>query len=137
MKYITTISLFLFLIFSAFAEDFLNVDIVRVYDGDTFFVDIADIPAVFGDDIGIRVRGIDTPEIRGKCDQEKHLAYKSRDFVIRVLENATVVDLMDVKRGKYFRVLADVLADGILLSTLLINEGLAVVYNGGKKHSWC
>ena len=98
-----------------------------------FFVDIADIPAVFGDDIGIRVRGIDTPEIRGKCDQEKYLAYKSRDFVIRVLENATVVDLMDVKRGKYFRVLADVLADGILLSTLLINEGLAVVYNGGKK----
>jgi len=30
---------------------------------DTITVDVKGIPAVFGDDIGIRVAGVDTPEI--------------------------------------------------------------------------
>ncbi len=129
--------LFLLFIFPVFAEDFLNVSVVRVYDGDTFFVDIAGVPAVFGDDIGIRVRGIDTPEIRGKCEQEKRLAYIARDFVIELFENATVVDLVNVERGKYFRILASVMVDNVSLASLLLDRGLAVVYDGGTKQSWC
>ena len=42
-------------------------NVVRVYDGDTFFVNVDSWPDVIGRKIGIRVNGIDTPEIRGKC----------------------------------------------------------------------
>lgn len=44
---------------------------VSVYDGDTFKVNIDDYPAIVGEAISIRIRGIDAPEIRGKCLSEK------------------------------------------------------------------
>jgi len=42
-----------------------------------------------------------------------------------------------MKRGKYFRILADVEADNINLADLLLKKGLAVPYNGGTKIDWC
>ena len=41
-----------------------------------------------------------------------------------------------MQRGKYFRILADVEVDGVDLGTLLVKEGLAKVYDGGKKSDW-
>ena len=42
--------------------------IVEVYDGDTFKVDLPGMHALFGDDLSIRVLGIDTPEMKGTSD---------------------------------------------------------------------
>ena len=36
-------------------------------------------------------------------------------------------------RGKYGRILADILADGINVNQLLVSEGHAVEYFGGKR----
>jgi len=55
--------------------------VISVYDGDTFRVDIDSLPPIVGKNIPIRVNGVDTPEIRGKCEYEKNLALKARDFV--------------------------------------------------------
>jgi len=33
----------------------------------------------------IRLNGVDTPEIHGKCQYEKDLALKARDFVRKML----------------------------------------------------
>ena len=78
----------------------------------------------------VRVDGIDTPEIRGKCQRENDLA--------RVLLGSTVM-LEDVRHGKYAgRVVARViLADGQDLSKVLIIENLGVPYDGGKRFAWC
>ena len=130
--------LFALLALPALAEDFKNVEYVRAYDADTITVDVKGIPAVFGDDIGIRVAGVDTPEIRGKCAAEKKLAIKARDRVRGLLESAKTIDLLNVERGKYFRLVARVEIDGTDLSQLLLKEGYAVEYDGGKKtKNWC
>ncbi len=118
--------------------DFHDVTVVRVYDGDTFFADIESVHALLGDEIGIRVRDIDTPEIRGKCDQETILADQARQLVEDRLADATSVDLIDVERGKYFRIVATVVVDGVELAQILIDRGLAVPYDGdGPKRDWC
>ena len=52
--------------------------VISVYDGDTFRVNIDSLPPIVGKNIAIRVNGVDTPEIRGKCLYEKNLALKER-----------------------------------------------------------
>lgn len=118
--------------------DFTDVEVVRVYDGDTFFVDISSIHPLLGDEIGIRVRGVDTPEIRAGCDQERELAYAARSLAETSLMEAMDVDLVNVERGKYFRIVATVMVDGTDLADILIDAELAVPYYGeGPKHEWC
>ena len=133
--------LFVLLFFSvipAHATDFLNVTYHTCYDGDTCKVTIAGLPEVFGDHISIRLKGIDTPEIRGTCSKEKALAKIARDMVRTRLEQARRVDVKDAERGKYFRLVARLEADGVDLSALLIEKGLAVLYDGGTKvKNWC
>jgi len=126
----------------AFAEktypDIESVNVLSVYDGDTFRVDIPDYPPVVGLNIPIRINAIDTPEIRGKCNKEKSLAIEAKKIVSDLLSNAKVVRLKNLKRGKYFRLVADVYADGVNVADRLIELELAVKYDGGKKNmNWC
>ena len=111
--------------------------VISVYDGDTFRVDINSLPPIVGKNIPIRVNGVDTPEIRGKCQYEKNLALKARDFVRDKLSNAKEIKLTNLQRGKYFRVVANVLVDDVSLEQELLDNKLAYEYSGGKKLSWC
>ena len=111
--------------------------VISVYDGDTFRVDIDSLPPIVGKNIPIRLNGVDTPEIQGKCQYEKDLALLARDFVRKKLENAKEIKLTKLQRGKYFRVVADVTIDGVSLEQELLENKLAYKYTGGKKSSWC
>ena len=112
--------------------------ITSVYDGDTFRANIADYPPIVGENIGIRINGIDTPEIRGKCAKEISLSKDAQRFSEKTLRTAKVVELHNLQRGKYFRIVADVYADGVNVGDELVKESLAVVYDGGKKvKDWC
>jgi micrococcal nuclease len=111
--------------------------VISVYDGDTFRVDINSLPAIVGKNIAIRLNGVDTPEIQGKCQYEKDLALKARDFVRDKLVNAKEIKLTKLQRGKYFRVVANVMVDGVSLENELLENKLAYKYTGGKKSSWC
>jgi micrococcal nuclease len=111
--------------------------VISVYDGDTFRVDIDSLPPIVGKNIPIRLNGVDTPEIRGKCKYEKDLAIKARDFVRNKLANAKEIKLNNLQRGKYFRVVANVMVDGVSLEQELLDNELAYKYTGGKKSSWC
>lgn len=53
-------------------------EVTSIYDGDTFRATIDGWPALIGKRISIRVNGVDTPEMRGKCDQEKQLAREAK-----------------------------------------------------------
>ena len=111
--------------------------VISVYDGDTFRVNIDLLPPIVGKNIAIRVNGVDAPEIRGKCQYEKNLALKARDFVRGRLANAKEIKLTNLQRGKYFRVVANVVVDGVSLERELLDNKLAYEYSGGKKLSWC
>jgi len=111
--------------------------VISVYDGDTFRVNIASLPPIVGKNIAIRVNGVDTPEIRGKCQYEKNLALEARDFVRGKLANAKEIKLTNLQRGKYFRVVANVVVDGVSLEQELLDNELAYEYSGGKKLKWC
>ena len=111
--------------------------VISVYDGDTFRVNIDSLPPLVGKNIPIRLEGVDTPEIQGKCQYEKDLAIKARDFVRSKLDNAKEIMLNNLQRGKYFRIVADVTVDGVSLEKELLENKLAYKYSGGKKSSWC
>jgi len=111
--------------------------LVSVYDGDSFKVDLDNLPTVFGEKIGVRVGGIDTPEMRGKCPYEKVLANKAKHFTEEKLRNADVIELRNISRGKYFRIVADVYTDGESLTDGIVEEGLGYRYYGGTKIPWC
>jgi len=112
-------------------------EVASIYDGDNFRANIKGYPDLLGYRISIRVNGVDTPEIRGKCEQEKILARKAKQFTVNALRNAKKIELFNMKRGKYFRIVADVYVDGISLADGLISNKLAVPYEGGTKQDWC
>ena len=115
-----------------------GVRFVKNYDGDTITVDLKGQHPLFGDNISVRVAGIDTPEIRGKCAQEKKLARAAKKIVHKIMSKARKITLKNVQRGKYFRILADVQADKKDVADILIKKGLAVRYDGGTKgFDWC
>lgn len=119
--------------------DFGLVTYHTCYDGDTCMISIPGVPPLFGDHIPVRLLGIDTPEIKGQCDEEVALARKARDFARTLLSEAKEVRLVQASRGdKYFRVLGRLVADGQDLSRSLLDAHLAVAYHGGKKTAqWC
>jgi len=86
----------------------------------------------------VRVDGVDTPELKGKCAAERKLARRARGFVIDFL-SAGGVTLRDVQYGKFAgRVVSRVLnGDGHDLTAALIAKGLGRIYAGRKRGSWC
>lgn len=112
-------------------------EVVSIYDGDTFKVNIREWPSVAGERISVRVWGIDTPEMRGKCEQEKQLARKAKQHTVAMLRAADTIELVNLRRDKYFRLLAEVSVDGKDLGYSLITNNLARPYGGGKKAGWC
>lgn len=118
---------------------FLDAKYIKNYDGDTITVDVPSIHPFFGKGMKVRLAGVDTPEIRTSNTCEKEKAEIAKNLVKSMLSNAKVIELRDVKKGKFFRVVADVYYDGNSLSKLLLNYKLAVPYHGGKKPKtdWC
>jgi endonuclease YncB( thermonuclease family) len=118
--------------------DYQGAVYLKNYDGDTIRFNLPGYPPIAGKDIRVRVNGIDTPEIKGKCKKEKYEAQQARDMVADILKGAEKINLKNMKRGKYFRIAADVIVDGENLADVLIEAGMAIKYNGGKKtYKWC
>lgn len=107
------------------------------HDGDTCTVDIPGWPPIIGQRMPVRLRGLDAPEIRGACDKERELAVRARDRLRALMQGARRIELREVGRDKYFRLLARVTADGADVAHVLITEGLARRYSGGVRRGWC
>ncbi|MFZ9519901.1 MAG: thermonuclease family protein [Silvanigrellaceae bacterium] len=109
------------------------------YDGDTMMVSIANVHPLLGQKVSVRVHGIDAPEMHASEPCERAAAVAAQQFVKEVLLRAKRIDLERVQRDKYFRILADVRADGESIAQMLIAQGLAYPYYGGTKQriDWC
>ncbi|HAT77040.1 MAG TPA: nuclease [Flavobacterium sp.] len=108
--------------------------VIRIYDGDTYYVNLKNVHPIIGKNIGIRLRGIDTPELKTGCS--KLLALKAKEFVAEKFKNAKLIQIKNISRDKYFRIDADVFVDSLDLSKELINAGFAKSYDGGTKTIW-
>lgn len=115
---------------------FKNVSYVDNYDGDTIRVNIASVHPLLGNRIRIRLSDVDTPEIRSKDRCEKDAAREAKNYVQALLIKARTINLKNVRRGKFFRLIANVEIDNLDLGTLLLRKGLAVPY-GEKGTNWC
>jgi endonuclease YncB( thermonuclease family) len=111
----------------------MDAIVMRIVDGDTIIVDIPDLPPVIGKNIGIRISGCDTPELHDKRPEMRTLAIQAKHFVTTLLQGRKI-RLKNIKRGKYFRLIADVEVGESSLSTLLIDKGFARPYSGGKRN---
>jgi endonuclease YncB( thermonuclease family) len=109
-------------------------EIVRVYDGDTFYANLLGVHPIIGNNIGIRINGIDTPERRGGTCKE--FAMEVRAYLEYRMVRAKKIELNNISRGKYFRIVADVYIDGVNIAEELIRKGYAKPYGGGKKTKW-
>lgn len=113
--------------------------LIRVYDGDTLFVDLPGTESLFGKNIGIRLRGIDAPELKTKDECEKNAAEKAREAIVQYIGKSDTVTLSNCTREKYFRLVCDVSVEYRSLSEYLLKLGLAIPYFGKSKvqHNWC
>ena len=107
----------------------------RVVDGDTIDV-ILDLGFDIKFKSRVRLYGIDTPESRTRNKDEKVRGKMAGAFLKEAVENgAKVVIQTKLKdsRGKYGRVLGNVVVDGININEALIKNFLAVAYFGQSK----
>lgn len=111
-------------------------EVRSIYDGDTFRCTIKSYPTIIGNDIGVRVFGIDCPEMTDKNPEIKALAQQAKQYTVSRLREGKSVWLVNMRRDKYFRILAEVKIDGKDLAQELIAKGLAKAYDGGTKEEW-
>ena len=110
--------------------------VTNVYDGDTFTANINGWPDIISKNISIRIYGIDTPELKGTREEVKQIAILAKSFSASALLGDKTIELRNIRRGKYFRIIAEVYIDGKNLSELLLKSGLAKKYYGGKRPIW-
>ena len=107
----------------------------RVVDGDTI-----DVVLNLGFDImfksRVRLYGIDTPESRTRDLDEKARGKMASAFLKEAVENGSKVIIqtkLKDSRGKYGRVLGNVVVDGLNINEAMIKKFLAVAYFGQSK----
>ena len=91
MKNILQIAIILFsiqatLITANYKDEIKDFTVVKVRDGanspqkrDTFVINIANVPDVFGNNIAVRIRGIDTPELNDKREEIRKISIQAKE----------------------------------------------------------
>ncbi len=115
----------------------IQARVLDVVDGDTLKVR-ARIWLNQDVETNVRIVGVDTPELRGKCEEEKRRARAARDYLAATIGDTPVL-LKQVQADKFGnRVLARVeLSNGADLAQRLIAEGHARPYRGDARQPWC
>ena len=113
------------------------VDVLRVIDGDTFEARVHVWP---GQELTtrVRLRGIDAPELKARCDGERVKA-ETALAALRALLTDQDVSIWGVGPDKYFgRVVAEVGTRRTPdISAALLAKGVARSYAGGHRDGWC
>ena len=119
-------------------------EVTSVLDGDTIRVAVNEWPPVIGHRIPVRISGINAPERRSRCDteaektRERQLATDARIYLVERLRGAESIELRRIERGSFFRIIAEVWADGENVGQEMIEAGHALPYQEGQGgRSWC
>ena len=112
--------------------------ITRVVDGDTLKA-LVDVGFNMHHDVTLRLFGIDCPEVRTRNLEEKEKGFEAKDRVSALLAASNFeVNIKSHGVDKYGRCLAEVVSitphgESKNINRILLEEGLAVDYFGGKK----
>lgn len=120
----------------------VEADVARIIDGDTIDVKVMAWPdqAVWE---SVRLRGVDTPEVRGSCTYEKDLAQAAKRFTADLIAKSNnrvklyVIGCNASEGAGFGRCLSYVHAGGVDISKALIDAGLARRNFGEKRQPWC
>ena len=114
---------------------YYNCTLDRVIDGDTIDVDIDLGFNVVLSKQRVRLHGIDTPESRTRDLAEKKLGLAAKERLKELCVKK--LQLLSLGKGKYGRILGiPHTENGEDICKMLISEGHAVEYFGGKKQKW-
>tara|TARA_R100001463_G_scaffold16456_4_gene42685 strand:- start:10013 stop:10381 length:369 start_codon:yes stop_codon:yes gene_type:complete len=118
-----------------------KISLLKVVDGDTIDAEID-----LGFDIKVKKRvrfmGINAPESRTRDLEEKAKGLAAKDRVKQLLEGCDNIQLHSHGVGKFGRCLGEIMLDVVdgqerltleSLNKILINEGHATEYHGGKR----
>tara|TARA_R110002020_G_scaffold47752_7_gene136118 strand:+ start:396 stop:866 length:471 start_codon:yes stop_codon:yes gene_type:complete len=107
--------------------------VVRIVDGDTVVVVAHPWPDQ-SVHVAVRLRGIGAPELRSKCPFLKRAGKQAKLALAETIRPGDLVELRNIAGGKYYgRVVADLSRDNEDLGAMLVKQGLAVRYDGGKR----
>ena len=112
-----------------------NCTVTRVVDGDTIDV-ILDLGFSVLHKCRVRLYGIDTPESRTKNEDEKARGKLAAKYLEDSINNGTEIILrskLKDSKGKYGRVLGEIIVDNININQSMIEKYLAVKYTGQSK----
>ena len=112
-------------------------EVVRVLDGDTFEARVHLWPGL-EITTRVRLRGIDAPEMKARCGEERARAEAARDTLRSILDQGEV-GISNVALDKYGgRILADASTQATPnVSTALLGAGAVRRYSGGQRDGWC
>jgi endonuclease YncB( thermonuclease family) len=112
-------------------------EVIRVFDGDTFEARVQVWPGL-EITTKVRLRGIDAPELRARCAEERARAETARDALSTLLAQGRV-GISQVSLDKYGgRVVADVTARNTpSIAAALLVGGHVRQYGGGRRKRWC
>lgn len=109
----------------------------KVIDGDTLRVRAR---IWIGQEVRVlvRINGVDTPELSGRCDTERVKAKQAKKFVFHEV-GGKMIELTNIQQGKYAgRVIADIrTSSGKDLGAMLLNAGFAKPYAKRRYQKWC
>ncbi|OCW57442.1 thermonuclease family protein [Hoeflea olei] len=107
--------------------------VVRIVDGDTVVVVAQPWPDQ-SVHVAVRLRGIDTPELRSTCPSFKRAAKQAKLALAEAISPGDRVELRNIAGGKFYgRVVADLSRNDENLGDMLVDQGLAVRYDGGRR----
>ena len=109
--------------------------ITRIVDGDTMDIDIDLGFGVWLHKERVRIYGIDTPESRTRDKVEKKYGLMAKEFVKQFVKgNSIILSTKEYDaKGKFGRILGDIIVDRKSLSETMIQEHHAVPYFGQSK----
>ena len=108
-------------------------EVKRVVDGDTVDV-IIDLGFSILYSTRVRLYGIDTPESRTRNKDEKVRGFLSKDYLKEWLDQGgVIIRTYRDKKGKFGRVLGEMVVGGRNINLLMVNENYAVKYKGQSK----
>ncbi len=115
----------------------VQATVLDVLDGDTFLAEALVWPG-HTVKVNVRVRGIDAPEMKARCETERAAAEEAQRSLASLLGNAPV-SISNISGAKYYgRVLADVTAaSGDAVAEVMLRRKLVRPYDGGRRKSWC